>query len=386
MKKTKSAKILAVILAFAMLLACVSPAFAIVIPQDVKNVILLIGDGMGPNSLEWTKAELGVELFMDTLPYQGYSMTDSLDGTTDSAAGATALSCGRRVFNSNLCTLAFKPGSGAIIFSYMNVSEAAKSLGKKAGIVTSDANHGATPAGFSVHTYKRDLSEEITVQQMNSNLDLIWAADGGFSSAEKFESAGWTYSTSMSELEQVEYGKRSFAAINGKIEYETGRKDDAPLSALTALALKKLDNDKGFFLMVEGAHIDKNSHSNNKEGMMKSLIEFDKAVETAVKFAKEDGNTIVIVTADHETGGITYNEEKKEYEYTSGGHTSADVPLRLYGCDELVKDGAAVKNTEVAKLIAKKLGYNGLFPKATFNFGFLFDFIAAVIKTIGEKN
>ncbi len=384
MKKNRISKLLAVLLAFAMLIACVSPAFAIVIPQDVKNVILLIGDGMGPNALEWTKAELGVELCMDTLPYQGYSMTDSLDGTTASAAGATALSCGRRVFNSNLCTLAVKLTSGAVIFSYMNVSAVANSLGKKAGIVTSDANHGATPAGFSVHTYKRDLSEEITNQQMNCDLDLIWAKDGGYASAEAFENAGWTYSTTMSELEEVGYGKKSFASIPGKIEYETGSEGDAPLSELTDLALKKLDNDKGFFLMVEGAHIDKNSHSNNKEGMMKSLIEFDKAVETAVEFAKADGNTIVIVTADHETGGITYNEETQTYEYTSGGHTNANVPLRLYGCDELVKDGSAVKNTEVAKLIAKKLGYTGTFPKATFNFAFLYDLLVAVFKSIGE--
>lgn len=384
MKKTKASKLLAVILSFAMLIACVSPAFAIVIPQDVKNVILLIGDGMGPNSLEWTKAELGVDLYMDSLPYQGFSMTDSLDGTTDSAAGATALSCGRRVFNSNLCTLAVKLTSGAVIFSYMNVSEVAKSLGKKAGIVTSDDNHGATPAGFSVHTYKRDLSEEITNQQIASDLDLIWASDGGYATAEACEKAGWTYSTTLSELEQLEYGKKSFASLPGKIEYETGAEDDAPLSELTALALKKLDNDKGFFLMVEGAHIDKNSHGNNKEGMMKSLLEFDKAVETAVEFAKADGNTIVIVTADHETGGITYNEESKEYEYTSDGHTGANVPLRLYGCDELVKDGSAVKNTEVAKLIAKKLGYTGMFPSAKFNFGFLFDLIAALFKYIGE--
>ena len=126
MKNKRFSKLLAVILAFAMLLACVSPAFAIVIPQDVKNVILMIGDGMGPNALEWTKAELGVELFMDTLPYQGWSMTDSLSGTTDSAAGATALSCGRRVYNSNLGEMSVLiNGNGARICSYMNVSEAA---------------------------------------------------------------------------------------------------------------------------------------------------------------------------------------------------------------------------------------------------------------------
>ena len=372
MKNTALRKLTAVITALVILTACLTPAvYAIVIPQDVKNVILLIGDGMGPNALEWTKAETGEELFMDTLPYHGYSQTDSLSGTTDSAAGATALSCGKRVFNSNLCELALLiDGFGAKVCTYTNVSEIAKSLGKRAGIVTSDTNTGATPAGFSVHTYKRELAEEITAQQKDCGLDLIWAADGGFSVKEDFEKAGWAYAETMTELTEIENGVRSFAAIDGHIQYETDSDDDAPLSTLTSMAIENLDNENGFFLMVEGAHIDKNSHSNNKEGMMKSLLEFDKAVQNAVEFAERDGNTIVIVTADHETGGITYNEEIKAYEYTSGSHTNADVPLRLFGAEDLVKDGQAVKNVEVAKFIAKKLGYTKKFPVTQFNFAF----------------
>ena len=387
MKSKTAIKLISVICAFALIMSCVSyAASAIVFFDDVKNVILLIGDGMGENSIEWTKAETGYQAFTDTLPYRGYSQTDSLSGTTDSAAGATALSCGKRVFNSNLCTLSVLiDGQGATVCDYMNVSEVAKSLGKRAGIVTSDLNSGATPAGFSVHTYKRELAQEITDQQRDCDLDLIWAADNGLSDKADFEKAGWKYAQTLSELSEVENGECSFAAISGHIYYEAGLEDDAPLSVLTSMAIENLDNKDGFFLMVEGAHIDKNNHSNNKDGMFKAFKEFDRAVENAVNFAREDGNTIVIVTADHETGGITYNEETKTYEYTSDGHTGVDVPLLVFGSDELVKDGTSVKNEKVGKFIADKLGYEGRFPKASINFGFVFDLFSALYKAAEAK-
>ena len=387
MKNKSLIKIISVICTLAIIISCIScAAHAIVIIKDVKNVILLIGDGMGENSIEWTKAETGYEAFTDTMPYRGYSQTDSLSGTTDSAAGATALSCGKRVFNSNLCSLAVLiDGYGATLCTYTNVSEAAKSLGKRVGIVTSDLNSGATPAGFSAHTYKRELAQEITDQQKDSGLDLIWAADNGLAVKDDFEKAGWTYTQTLSEIKEVKNGERSFAAITGTIYYDDGSESAAPLSELTACAIDNLDNDKGFFLMVEGAHIDKNSHSNNKEGMFNAFREFDKAVECAVDFAREDGNTIVIVTADHETGGITFNEETKSYEYTSGGHTDTDVPLLVYGSDELVKDGASVKNIEVAKFIADKLGYEKRLPETHINFGFIGELFTALYKAAAAK-
>ncbi len=377
-------KLLVLTLAFLITVSCITPAFSIVLIDEVKNVIIMIGDGMGENHLEWTKSELGVELEMDKLPYQGYSKTDSLSGLTDSAAGGTALSCGLHCFNSNLGTLSVLiNGRGAIAFNYMNVSEAALKIGKKAGIVTSDVNSGATPASFSVHTYKRELTEEITKQQAECNLDLIWAADNGVSDKKMFEDNGWTYSTTENELKELDKNKRSFAAIKGNIFYDTGDENDAPLSELTELAIDKLDNEKGFFLMVEGAHIDKNSHSNIKDGMMNSLVEFDKAVKCAVDFAKKDGNTIVIVTADHETGAIT-KDENGQYGFTSGDHSKADVPLRLFGSDGLVKNGEHVANTEVGKFIAKKLGYTERFPVMTFNPDFFKELFSAVIASIKD--
>ncbi len=383
MKKTS--KIISLIIAAILTVSCFTQVFSIVILDNVKNVILLIGDGMGENHLEWTKSELNTELEMDKLPYQGYSITDSLSGLTDSAAGGTALSCGYRCFNSNLGTLSLTiNGNGAVLFNYMNVCEAALKTGKKAGIVTSDVNSGATPASFSVHTYKRELTEEITAQQSKCGLDLIWACDNGVSDKESFEENGWTYSKTAEELKKLDKDKKSFAAIDGNICFDNGQKNDAPLSELTSLALSRLDCDRGFFLMVEGAHIDKYSHSNEKEEMMKSLTEFDKAVKTAVEFAKKDGNTIVIVTADHETGAITKDENGK-YSFTSGDHSDADVPLRVFGSDELVKNGEHTVNKNVGRFIAEKIGYTGKFPVISFNPDFFKELIKAVYLSITDK-
>ncbi|MBQ6268194.1 MAG: alkaline phosphatase [Clostridia bacterium] len=379
-------RLIAVLLALSLLCGCASAVQAIVIPQNVKNVILLIGDGMGENSLEWTKQAKGVSLFVDTLPYQGYSKTDSLSGLTDSAAGATALSCGLRAFNSNLCECAASVyDRGVTFFTYLNVSEVAKSLGKRAGVVTSDLNTGATPAGFSAHTFRRSEDQEITDQQLAGDLDLIWAGASGLVTAERCAETGWQYADSLETLQTLPNGTRSFAALSGKIYYTDGAQGDAPLSTLTSLAIEQLDNDAGFFLMVEGAHIDKNSHSNDAEGMMRAVLEFDKAIENAVEFAKRDGNTIVIVTADHETGGITRDEATGEFAYTCGDHTRTDVPLRLFGSDALVKDGKHVKNTAVGRFIAKQLGYTERFPDAQFNFGFLGELIDALVQHAKEQ-
>ncbi|MGN1442579.1 MAG: alkaline phosphatase, partial [Acutalibacteraceae bacterium] len=118
----------------------------------------------------------------------------------------------------------------------------------------------------------------------------------------------------------------------------------------------------GFFLMVEGAHIDKNSHNNNSEGMNEALLSFDDAVKAALDYAKKDEHTLVVVTADHETGGITL--ENGEYVYTTSGHTGADVPLFVYGYDEFIQDGEeSLLNTDIPKRIVSALKQDG-FPQS----------------------
>ncbi len=386
MKRLRIKSTVALLLALSLLLCSFGFAQAIVIPQDVKNVILMIGDGMGENSINWASAATGEKLFIDTIPYKGYSQTDSLSGTTDSAAGATALSCGYHAFNSNLGQCSFLiNGHGANLCTYLNVCEAAQSIGKKTGVVTSDDNSGATPSGFSAHTYKREMPEEITKQQMECGLDILWAKDNGVSSKAEAEKHGWQYCETLAEILASDGSKKSFAAVQGDICFDNGSDADAPLSALTSAAIEKLDNGKGFFLMVEGAHIDKYSHANDSENMFKAMLEFDKSIKAAVDFAKRDGNTIVIVTADHETGGIVFDSETKSYKYTSGGHTNTDVPVRVFGSYDLVKNGETVVNTDIAKFIAKKIGYTDTFPKFTLNFAFPAELFSALFAALKDK-
>ena len=353
---------------------------------QIKNVIFMIGDGMGTNHLEWAKAETGEKLAMDEMPVKGFRVTDSLTGLTDSAAGGTALACGLLAFNSNVGTMSVSlDGHAFVVLNYVNLCEASQKAGKKTGVVTSDSNTGATPAAFSAHAARRSYAETISAQQLECGLDLLWTRADGIITESTAVKAGWTYIDSLGELRDLPENSKSLAQFTGKMEYDDGDENGAPLSELTSLAIDQLDDDEdGFFLMVEGAHIDKYSHSNEKDGMVKSLIEFDKAVANAVDFAEKDGNTMVIVTADHETGGIVYDADAKEWKFTVGDHTPADVPLRVYGDSGMLKDGETLKNVAVARYVAKATGLEGI-PSFSLNRNVLIDFFKALGDLIADK-
>ena len=123
------------------------------------------------------------------------------------------------------------------------------------------------------------------------------------------------------------------------------------------------DTDEGFFLMIEGAHIDKHSHNNDGEKMKRSLISFDNTIEAMLEYAKADGETLVIVTADHETGAIKL--KNGEYKYNSGSHSAANVPVLVYGTDKLIESGETLNNYEIPIRIAYILGADeATFPVA----------------------
>ena len=156
----------------------------------------------------------------------------------------------------------------------------------------------------------------------------------------------------------LEEGSKSFAQFTNDL-WGTKQADESTptLSQMTEKAIDLLDDgENGFFLMVEGAHIDKHSHNNDPESMTESMLEFDKSIKIALDYAKKNGNTLVVVTADHETGAITANE-KGEYEFTSGSHSAADVPLRVYGSEKLIKNDETVNNYEIPIRIAYILGF-----------------------------
>ena len=334
-------------------------------PGDYKNVIIMIGDGMGYNHLYWMEDEYGVDANIFTMTeHIGFSKTASSSAAvTDSAAGGSALACGTRTTNGALGV--FPQDQFAFVYYAQNLSELARSYGKMTGIVTSDENSGATPSAFSVHVYDRGEEEEITRQQIEeSGLNLIWAADNGLVTDEYANKYGWTLVNNTAELEALEEGERSFGAFQGAL-WNTDTGADSPnLSTLTAKAIDMLDDDEdGFFLMVEGAHIDKHSHNNDADSMKKAAYEFDMACKAAIEYAKAEGDTLVVITADHETGAISL-ENDGTYKYNSGSHSAANVPLAVYGSDDFIEDGEAIKNKEVSRRLAMAIGAKSEdFPK-----------------------
>ncbi len=322
---------------------------------ECKNVIFMIGDGMGFNSINKTKAEEGLDsIVMDSFPLKGESETRSSNKrVTDSAAGGTALACAVRTSNGAVGVYPYDKYD--FVSHPVNLAELAVSQGKKSGVITTDSTSGATPASFSAHTDARGNEADITFQQLRSDLDLIWGTKTeSFSEADATE-FGWSFIDDKTDMDALEEGSRSFGQFRSSVWHQVSSKSMPTLTEMTAKAIDLLDDDDdGFFLMVEGAHIDKNSHSNDGEGMKDALLSFDKAIGYAIEYAKTHGDTLVIVTADHETGGITLKDG--EYVYTSGSHSGVNVPLLVYGCDNFMKDGEVMKNREASRRVACVMG------------------------------
>ena len=326
--------------------------------KTYKNVILLIGDGMGFNTLEATKKLKNVDLVMETMPVLSESETRSLTNkVTDSAAGGTALACGIRTYNGAIGVYAFNPFANKWQHP-ISLSELAIEQGKAAGVVTTDETSGATPSAFSAHAIARSSEKNISYDQMESDLTLVWGCASESVTDAVCEENGFDYFTTATEMDALKPGTRSFGQFDwGDTANFTNYCDTPRIDAMTEKAIEILNADEdGFFLMVEGAHIDKFSHSNDFEGATGHTVEFDKAIQVALDFAAQDGETLVVVTADHETGGITYDTAKDEYYYTTGSHTGVNVPVYVSATDAGFVTGEAYKNCEVSAQIARVLG------------------------------
>ena len=167
-------------------------------------------------------------------------------------------------------------------------------------------------------------------------------------------------------MNALQPGTRSFAQFDmDAFANVTNNNDNPYLADMTKKAIELLNsNEKGFFLMVEAAHIDKFSHKNILEGSTAQVIEFNKAIQVAYDFAKQDGDTLILVTADHETGGITYNEETGEYYYTTKKHTGVNVPIYVSANDAGFITGEAYDNYCISTQLARVMGYDKTqFPK-----------------------
>ena len=324
--------------------------------REIKNVIYLIGDGMGFNHLEKTKTERDVTLVMDSFAIKGASRTRSLSSSvTDSAAGGTALSTGTRTGNGMIGV--YYTDKNATVSYPKNITELCMENGMMTGVITTDATSGATPASFSAHSSDRNNTEDITDDQLKSDIDLIWGKANGVVTKSSAESNGYTYIATYDEMMALEEGSKSFGQFTNSLwKTKQADKNTPNLEQMAVKAVDILDDtEEGFFLMIEGAHIDKHSHNNESEKMTEALVEFDRTIDAMLKYAEADGETLVVVTADHETGGITL--EDNAYVFTRGGHSAADVPVLVYGSDKLISNGETVDNYQIPIRIAYILGF-----------------------------
>lgn len=314
-----------------------------------KNIILLIGDGMGPNQVAMARASKGSALHMEGMPYKGtVTTTNAYGAITDSAAAGTAIATGIKTKNGAVGIDA----SGAIL---PNIREYFAKKGKKTGIISTCIIADATPAAFGSHAPSRHNQDSIANQFITNNIDLIMGGGGSVFDAalrSNAQNKGYTLITKKSTLLNTNAKKVLGLFADGDFPYKKqGYPEDTPtLEEMTKKGIQILDNKNGFFLMSEGGRIDHAGHANNIELNIEETLEFDKAVKAALDFAKKDKNTLVIVTADHETGGLQYDKSKDEYYFTSMDHSGADVPLYAYGVGA-EKFSGRMDNTHISQRI-----------------------------------
>lgn len=304
-----------------------------------KNIILVVGDGMGEyhrKTAQWRKIGQFGSLAMDDMPVSGYSKTGSANSfITDSAAAATALSTGEKTNND---VIGLDPDLNILT----TILEEAQSLGKAVGLVTTTQITHATPAAFAAHVESRDMMTEIASQMLSARVDvLLGGGESEFlptsetgcypNSGMRTDSrnlineaitAGYTYICDSAGLTAVD--PAATTRLLGLFADEGMSRPFTP--SLTEMVRKAVDilsmNPTGFFLMVEGGQIDWASHSNDSTNAINDTIELDAAVEVIQAFAGISDETLIIVTADHETGGMTAYLEPT-------GNPSEDGPFQM---------------------------------------------------------
>ncbi len=315
--------------------------------QKKPNIILLIGDGMGITQLStafYYKEDPNVARF----PVVGLSRTSSSkEKITDSAAGATALACGKKTYNGAIAVN--EQGD-----SLATLVELLSLRGYQTGLVATSSITHATPACFYAHVPSREMEEEIAAQLMQSEVDFFAGGGRTFFTDRKdkrnlLQQERFVIETEKLGATDLAAGKRYgfLLAEDGMPKVQDGRKNF--LKDATQLALKYFrQQEKPFFLMVEASQIDWGGHANDGEYIVEEMLDFDAAIGAAVDFSDADKNTLVVVTADHETGGFTLAAERKKipfqgmqsnyadirFDFSTMGHSAAMVPVLSKGVGE----------------------------------------------------
>lgn len=333
--------------------------------EPVKNIILMIGDGMGENIIKAAEVVKGDKLVMSGLSNTTYvttysqSVTDGYAEFTDSAASSTALSTGHKTYNGYI-------GVDADGKKLETMCEYAQKLGMKTGLVDRHYVCHATPAGMVAHNDYRGNYQQILREMINANVNVMFG--GGeqyYKNSPKVQNTvkdnNYTYITEEKDLLALD---KDDDKVLGMFAYDNmGPADRSPsLTTMTSKALEMLDNDKGFFMMVEGSNIDVYAAEEDMKSTIEQMQAFDHTVNYVLEWAEQNPGTLVIVTADHETGGVKLPENPTPSDindscFTSDGeHTNTNVLLMAGGAQsaDLCKE-KLIDNTDIAKYMRKVL-------------------------------
>lgn len=305
--------------------------------KKVKNIIFMIGDGMGLEQLStaWIVNNRHMNI-TDNFPYVGLQWTYSASKlVTDSAAAGTALFTGSKTNNG---MLAMSP-DGQLLET---LPEYAKSKGWKTGMSVVCRICDATPAAYAAHHANRDSLYSITSQMVDCGLDFIsggglkWWEDrpDGRDLTAEVEAKGYTFVKDIESLKAVEEGPVIALTAYTELPPALDRGTEHQEAVLKALEL--LDNKDGFFLMVEGSCIDDWCHANKVGFAVEEILDFDRTVGAVLEWAAKDGETLVIVTADHSTGAMTLLAGNVEGQsvavnYANTGHNGVALPVYAWG-------------------------------------------------------
>ena len=341
---------------------------------EVKNIIIMIGDGMGLAQASLTQIEnkyapTAFDRAQNVALQKTYSANNRV---TDSAASGTALATGYKTNNS---TLGQTPDGTPV----ESIIAKAEKVGYASGVVVTCYVNHATPAAFYAHRESRNDNEGIITDFMASDLDVVFGGGTRFFNehftkqnknyVDELKAKGYNVLSEQSEMASVSEGNvvGLFAETNIPL-MRNGRGDYLPKA--TAKALEILTNNvekqgkEGFVLMVEGSQIDGEGHGNNIEGVLAETRDFAAAMDVAMDYADAHPGTLVVVTGDHETGGLSIPSNKTDftlpesgisYGFSTTGHTGIMLPVYLYGTGADRINGI-MENTELSQALQRMIG------------------------------
>lgn len=326
--------------------------------KKVKNVILLIGDGMGLAQIHagWIANHGNLNITM--LQNSGFSQTAAADaGNTDSAAGGSAMATGEKTNNRYIAM-------GTDDKKRSSLADTLAGYGLKNGIISSGDITDATPAVFYSHQLDRSFSDAIAKDFLNSHIDILvgsnqksFLKNSDPALMGKLEAKGYTLSKSLADFKLKTSGKQLVLLSDSATRPVKDGRGDMLVQSLNQTIRLLSDNKKGFFIMAEGAQIDYGGHENDLKYVVTELHDFDKLVAAALKFADQDGETLVVITADHETGGLSLLDASAAKgmirgEFSTNDHTNIMVPVYAYGPHSAIFRGT-YPNTDIFRKIVE---------------------------------